>query len=67
MKLTRRKLAAAMWTAPAVALAQTQPATTPVSQDEELKAATERLWANLKALQEVKVPMSSEPAFQFKA
>lgn len=65
MKLTRRKLAAAMIGSSAAALAQTQPAAT--SPEEELKAARERLRANLDALGSQQVPMAVEPAFQFKA
>ena len=64
MKLTRRKLAAAVLTSSAAAFAQTQPA---VSADDELKAARDRLRTNAEALGAQKVPMSTEPAFQFKA
>jgi hypothetical protein len=63
MKVTRRKLAALL-SVPAAALAQAQPAATP---DEELKAARDRLRANLNAVASQKVPMAVEPAFQFKA
>jgi hypothetical protein len=65
MKLTRRKLAAAVLTSSAAAFAQTQPAA--LSADDELKAARDRLRANAEALNAQKLPMSIEPAFQFKA
>jgi hypothetical protein len=66
MKLTRRKLAAAvLGSAAASSLAQTQPsAGTP---EEELKIARDRLRANASALDAVKIAMPVEPAFQFKA
>jgi hypothetical protein len=35
--------------------------------DEDLKAAKDRIVANRKALDAVAVPMSTEPAFQFRA
>jgi hypothetical protein len=60
MKLTRRALATAML-APA-ALAQT-----PAAAEDDLKAARDRIKANGEALAKVEVPMSTEPAFQFKA
>lgn len=69
MKITRRKLAAALVTpvlAPALpqaaALAQTE---TPAG--DPLAAAKARLQANREALAKESVPMSTEPAFQFKA
>jgi hydroxypyruvate isomerase len=66
MKVTRRKLAAAVLSSAAVhALAQTQPAAS--SPEEDLKAARERLRANADALGRQDVPMSTEPAFQFQA
>ena len=63
MKLTRRELAGAIAAAPA-SLAQAQPAPAP---DEELKAARDRLRSNGAALAKQETPMSTEPAFQFKA
>jgi len=64
MKLTRRQLAGVL--APAAALARTaaQPAT--VAPDEEMRAAREHLKANGETLAAQAVPMSTEPAFQFK-
>ena len=60
MKITRRKLAAVL-AAPA-ALAQTpSPSTDP------LQVAKDRIKANGEALAKVSIPMSTEPAFQFKA
>ena len=61
MKVTRRTLVANVLAAPAVA--QTAPATP----DEELKAARENVRRNIEALAKVKVPVETEPAFQFKA
>jgi hypothetical protein len=62
-KLTRRQLAAALM-ASAAAAQTAAPQPTP---DEDLKAARDRIVANRKALDAVPVPMSVEPAFQFKA
>jgi hypothetical protein len=61
MQLTRRKLAATLL-APAAALPQT--ATPPA---DEAAAARARLKTNADALARVDVPMSTEPAFSFKA
>lgn len=63
MKLTRRELAAAVAVGPLADLpagAAPQPAG-------ELEAARERLKANAEALAATNLPMSVEPAFQFKA
>jgi len=62
MKMTRRQLAAA---ALAVTAAKSQ--TPAASPDEELKAARDRLKATSDTLAKQTVPMSIEPAFQFKA
>lgn len=62
MKLTRRKLAAALVSATAVAAQQPQPA--PV---DDLKTARDRMQANAAALAGTPLPMATEPAFQFKA
>jgi hypothetical protein len=64
MKVTRRKLAAAVLGSSAASLAQTQ-RTAPA--DDELKAARDRLRSNAETLAKEKVPMATEPAFQFKA
>lgn len=64
MKVTRRSLAAVLTSG--VALAQT-PSTPPATPDDELKAARERIRANVAALAEERLPMATEPAFQFKA
>jgi hypothetical protein len=65
MKLTRRQLAASL-AASAAAMAQTRPA--PVAgEDEERKAARDRLQAAAAELAKVEIPMPTEPAFQFKA
>lgn len=59
MKLTRRELALGVTSA---ALAQTPP--TPQA---DLQTARDQVKANIAALAEIEVPMSTEPAFQFKA
>jgi hypothetical protein len=61
MKPTRRELAAALLL-PAAALAQTRPPAVTT-----LPAARELLKTRAGALAAVKLPMSTEPAFQFKA
>ncbi len=63
MKFTRRELAGLIAATPA-AVAQSQAPATP---DEELKAARDRIRSNGAALAKGQVPMSTEPAFQFKA
>ncbi len=63
MKITRRKLAltlAAVAQAPA-------PAQTPASNSDPLQAAKDRIKTNGDALAKESIPMSTEPAFQFKA
>jgi hypothetical protein len=64
MKLTRRKLAAALVSATAVAAQQPQPVLAPA---DDLKAARDRMQANAAALAATPIPMATEPAFQFKA
>ena len=64
MKVTRRKLAAAVLGSAAAAAAQ--PSATE-SNEELLKAARERIRTNGEILTRHEVPMSTEPAFQFKA
>jgi hypothetical protein len=66
MKLTRRKLAAALVTAAAVP-APAQTPTQPAAADDDLKNARDRIRANSAAIAAQKVPMATEPAFQFKA
>jgi hypothetical protein len=63
MRLTRRELAAALVTGAAAAQTQSSPAGTP---RDELQAARERNRNNVDALAKVPLPMSTEPAFQFK-
>ena len=70
-KITRRRLAAVL--APAV-LASAAPAQTSASSAdaaanpaEELRLARERIRNNAGALEKVRLPMATEPAFQFKA
>jgi hypothetical protein len=65
MKLTRRKLAAALVSATALSAQQTQPA--PPAAPDDLQIARDRLKANAAALAATPLPMATEPAFQFKA
>ncbi len=64
MKLTRRKLAAAVL-GPAAAAAAAQTPAAP--EDQLLKAARDRNRANSAAVAKVDLPMATEPSFQFKA
>jgi hypothetical protein len=76
MKITRRRLAAAL-AAPALAAAMPPTATaqipaaapvqTPPPAGDPLEAAKARIKANGDVLAKETVPMSTEPAFQFKA
>jgi hypothetical protein len=70
MKLTRRELAAALTSAAAlpsaVGLAQTPPGAVPAPAV-DLQEAQDQVKANVAALLQMEVPMSTEPAFQFKA
>ena len=68
MKLTRRELAAALTSA--AALAQTPaPERAPAEgmPEAEIQAARDQVKANAAALTQLEVPMTLEPAFQFKA
>jgi hypothetical protein len=59
MQLTRRKLALAL-------LAPAATAQTPARVD-EVQAARDRIKTNSGLISKVELPMSTEPAFQFKA
>ncbi len=63
MQLTRRTLAAALLVSPSAALAQ-NPAPAPA---DPLEAARQNLRQHLSKLAAIDVPMTAEPAFQFKA
>ena len=63
MKLTRRELASAL--AAGTALAQAPPR--PAPPEAELQAARDQLKATLARVSAQAVPMTTEPAFQFKA
>jgi hypothetical protein len=64
--MTRRELAMALGSAAGVAALDAQ--TPPAGQPEDLNtAAQEQLRKNREALAQVELPMSTEPAFQFKA
>ena len=63
MKVTRRELGAALASA-AVAAAQTPQ---PAGEEDLMKTARDRMKASAAALGKPAIPMSMEPAFQFKA
>jgi hypothetical protein len=68
-KLTRRELAAALTSAaafPSAARAQTPPGAVPTPAV-DLQEAQDQVKANVAALLQMEVPMSTEPALQFKA
>jgi hypothetical protein len=67
MQVTRRKLSKIL-TAGAAAAAAVKPApqTAPPAENQDLRAAREELRANALRIALVKLPMSTEPAFQFK-
>ncbi|MDE3165217.1 MAG: hypothetical protein KGN36_05375 [Acidobacteriota bacterium] len=64
MKLTRRQLAAALSAAGMASASAQQSAAQPEDLDAAARARVKDLAA---ALQAVKLPMATEPAFQFKA
>jgi hypothetical protein len=69
-RLTRRQWATGLTSAAALASttarAQT-PAPQPPTPEAELQAARDQVAANVTALLGIEVPMTTEPAFQFKA
>jgi len=66
MKITRRRLGAAVL-APAALLAQPPAPPIPATREEELAAVNAQNRRNAAALDQFKLPMSAEPAFLFKA
>jgi len=62
MKITRRKLAAALLAPAATITTEAQTAPT-----DELEAARAQVKANAEAIGRVEIPMSTEPAFRFQA
>jgi hypothetical protein len=60
MKITRRKLAAALVTSAAIPAPAQQPA------EDLMKTKRDLMQANAKAVADLKIPMATEPAFQFK-
>jgi hypothetical protein len=65
MKITRREMAAALAAGPVTA---SPAAAAPQGADDvELRAALDRQKRNADAVNAVKIPMETEPAFQFKA
>jgi hypothetical protein len=60
MKITRRKITAVLLAAPAAPAALAQAA-------DPLQTAKDRMRVNSQALAKLDIPMSLEPAFQFKA
>jgi hypothetical protein len=70
MKITRRAMAAVLASVGAQAQTPARPAPTAeltAGPDAELQSAREQVRANATALSQFEVPMSTEPAFQFKA
>jgi hypothetical protein len=63
MKLTRREMASALTAGAALAQAPTPPPRDPAT---ELQAARDQVKATLARLSAQPVPMTTEPAFQFK-
>ena len=68
MKITRRAMAAVLASvgAQAQTTAHPAPAVEPTAPDADLQSAKEQVRANVTALSQFEVPMSTEPAFQFK-
>ena len=70
MKITRRAMAAVLASIGAQAQTPAQPALVvqPLPSPEgELESARDQVRANVTALSQFEVPMSTEPAFEFKA
>jgi hypothetical protein len=63
MRVTRRQMAAAL--VAGTAAAQTTPQ--PAAPADELQAARQRMKSSTESLAKVRVPIETEPAFQFKA
>ena len=68
MKITRRAMAAVLASvgAQAQTTARATAAVEPTAPDADLQSAKEQVRANVTALSQFEVPMSTEPAFQFK-
>jgi hypothetical protein len=66
MKLTRRQLAGTL-AAVVPAFSQQTPPSTPPTASQDLEAARDRNRNYAKELTSFSIPMSTEPAFQFKA
>ena len=67
MKLTRRKLAAVLLPVALPEIGAFAQTPAPAPAEDLLKTARDRMQANAKAVAAHPVPMSTEPAFQFKA
>lgn len=68
MKITRRAMAAVLASLGAHAQTPARPAQTPEpAGGPELQSASEQVRANVTALSQFEIPMSTEPAFGFKA
>jgi hypothetical protein len=65
MKVTRRKLAALVTAAVAAPISAAPQQ--PTGGEDLLKTKRDQMQANAAALSNVKIPMATEPAFQFKA
>lgn len=67
MKITRRKLVLGGAAVSALPMAAQAPPPIPSTPEEELAAARKQNAGNAATLDQFRVPMSTEPAFQFKA
>jgi hypothetical protein len=63
--ISRRRLAAAFIT-PATSLLPAQESPAPLPPEKELEAARDRIRQNVASLKTYPLPVSTEPAFQFK-
>ena len=63
--ISRRQLAAALLI-PASSVLPAQETAAPLSAEKELEAARDRIRQNVASLKAYPLPMSTEPAFQFK-
>jgi hypothetical protein len=67
MKITRRAMAAVLASVGAHAQIPVRPVPAVEVADADLQSAREQVKANVTALSQFEIPMSTEPAFEFKA
>jgi hypothetical protein len=67
MKITRRAMVAVLASVSAQAQIPARPAPAVEVTDAELQSTREQVKANVTALSQFEIPMSTEPAFEFKA